>query len=30
LARDGLIIARGRSLVVTQALIDKSEKRKAA
>jgi CRP/FNR family transcriptional regulator, cyclic AMP receptor protein len=30
LARDGLIIARGRSLVVTQALIDKVKQRKAA
>ena len=30
LARDGLIIARGRSLVVTQGLIDKLQKRKAA
>lgn len=30
LARDGLIIARGRALVVTSALIEKSERRKAA
>ena len=30
LARDGLIIPRGRSLVVTPALIEKAEKKKAA
>ena len=30
LARDGLIIARGRALVVTSALIEKSERKKAA
>jgi len=30
LARDGLIIPKGRSLVVTSALIERSEKRKAA
>jgi CRP/FNR family cyclic AMP-dependent transcriptional regulator len=30
LARDGLIIPRGRSLVVTPALIERAEKRKAA
>jgi CRP/FNR family cyclic AMP-dependent transcriptional regulator len=30
LARDGLIIPKGRSLVVTPALIEKAEKRKAA
>jgi len=30
LARDGLIIARGRALVVTPALIERSEKKKAA
>lgn len=30
LARDGLIIARGRSLVVTPALIERSEKKRAA
>jgi CRP/FNR family cyclic AMP-dependent transcriptional regulator len=30
LARDGLIIARGRALVVTSALIERSERRKAA
>jgi len=30
LARDGLIIPRGRSLVVTPALIERSEKKKAA
>ena len=30
LARDGLIIARGRALVVTPALIEKSERKKAA
>ena len=30
LARDGLIIARGRALVVTPALIERSERKKAA
>jgi len=30
LARDGLIIPRGRSLVVTPALIERAEKKKAA
>ena len=30
LARDGLIIARGRSLVVTPALLERAERRKAA
>jgi CRP-like cAMP-binding protein len=30
LARDGLIIPRGRSLVVTPALIERCEKKKAA
>ena len=30
MARDGLIIPRGRSLVVTPALIEKAEKKKAA
>lgn len=30
LARDGLIIPRGRSLVVTQALLDRGKKRRAA
>ena len=30
LARDGLIIPRGRSLVVTPQLIEKAERRKAA
>ncbi len=30
LARDGLIVPKGRSLVVTSALIERSEKRKAA
>jgi hypothetical protein len=29
-ARDGLIIPRGRSLVVTPSLIERAEKRKAA
>jgi CRP/FNR family cyclic AMP-dependent transcriptional regulator len=30
LARDGLIIARGRALVVTHALVDRAERKKAA